>query len=86
MLSQAESCDLLVIDEVGPLEVERGKGWVSAFDVLRAGDYVLALLVVRLELIAQARGLLGGCDLQTLTVTRENRDLLPISLVERLDR
>lgn len=86
MLSQAKPCDLLVIDEVGPLELERGKGWVSAFDVLRAGAYALALLVVRPELIAQVCDRLAGCDLEVLPVTSENRDRLPISLVEMMER
>ncbi len=82
VLSRAIPCDLLVVDEVGPLEVERGRGWVRAFEVLRAGEYALALLVVRPELMAQARDRLAGCALESLTVTRENRDRLPVSLVE----
>jgi len=86
VLSQAEPCDLLVIDEIGPLEVERGRGWVSAFDVLWAGAYALALLVVRPELIAQVCDRLAGCDLEVLPVTSENRDRLPISLVEMMER
>lgn len=85
-LSQASPCDLLVIDEIGPLEMARGKGWVNAFDVLRAGTYALALLVVRPELIDQARDRLGGCTLEVLTVTRENRDSLPIRLVNMMER
>lgn len=85
-LSQAIPCDLLVIDEVGPLELVRGEGWVSAFDVLRTGGYALALLVVRPGLIAQARDRLGACALEVLTVTRENRDSLPIRLAEMVER
>jgi nucleoside-triphosphatase THEP1 len=85
-LSRATPCDLLVVDEVGPLELERGQGWASAFDVLRAGEYGLALLVVRPALIAQARDRLAGCAMEVLTVTRENRDRLPANLVEMVGR
>ncbi len=86
VLSQAVPCDLLVVDEVGPLEMERGEGWVSAFDVLRGGEYALAVPVVRTELIAQAQKKLDGCALEALTVTRENRDGLPAKLVEMVRR
>jgi nucleoside-triphosphatase THEP1 len=48
------SCDLLIVDELGPLEFERGEGMLAAFDVLEAGNYRLALVVVRPSLLAQA--------------------------------
>ena len=86
VLAEAVPCELLVVDEVGPLEVERGEGWVAAFDVLRTGDYVLALLVVRPELIGQVQDRLSACPLQHLSVTLENRDRLPVSLVQMLEQ
>lgn len=86
VLSQAGPCDLLVVDEVGPLEMERGQGFVTAFDTLQAGRYRLALLVVRPELLAQACDRLNACALEVLAVTRENRDRLPFSLVEMVER
>jgi nucleoside-triphosphatase THEP1 len=86
VLSQAVPCDLLVVDEVGPLEMERSEGWVSAFDVLQGGAYALAVPVVRPELIAQAQERLAGRVLGILTVTRENRDGLPAKLVEMVKR
>jgi len=86
ILSRATPCDLLVVDEVGPLEIERGKGWVRAFDVLRAGGYALALVVVRPELLAQARDRLSGRAVEVLTVTRQNRDRLPVTLVDLAKR
>ncbi len=85
VLTEAVPCDLLVVDEVGPLEVKRGKGWMTAFDVLRAGNYVLALLVVRLELIEQVQDKLAASPLQLLSVTLENRDCLPSRLVAILE-
>lgn len=82
VLSRATPCDLLVIDEIGPLEMEQGQGWASGFDVLREATYGIALLVVRPELVGKAQAELPGCSPQVLTVTRENRDGLPVRLVE----
>jgi nucleoside-triphosphatase len=44
-------CDLLIIDELGPLELLSEKGFTSAFEVLRYGRYRLAIVVVRPELV-----------------------------------
>lgn len=46
--------DLLVIDELGPLEFNRGEGWQSGLRVLDSGRYQVAFVVVRPELIPQA--------------------------------
>jgi nucleoside-triphosphatase THEP1 len=48
-------CDVLVVDEIGPLEMGRGKGWTNALEVLRAGDYGLAVVVVRPSLVEAVR-------------------------------
>lgn len=85
-LIQTLPCDLLVVDELGPLEIERGGGWVSAFDVLRRADFALALAVVRPELVAQAQLRLPECATAVLTVTSQNRDGLPELLLEMLER
>jgi len=85
LLRRALPCDLLVIDEIGPLEVERGQGWACALEVLRAGAYALALLVVRPELLSRVRELLSPIKLEVVTVTFENRGSLPPKLVECLE-
>jgi nucleoside-triphosphatase len=46
--------DLLVIDELGPLEFDRGEGWQSGLAALDSGRYRVAFVVVRPELIPQA--------------------------------
>jgi nucleoside-triphosphatase THEP1 len=51
ILLHATPADLLLIDELGPLELLRGGGWTSAIEVLRAGAYRLALVVVRPALL-----------------------------------
>ncbi len=60
VLQTATPCDVLLIDELGPLELLQGEGWVSALDVLRGSAYRLAVAVVRPELEARLRHLLGA--------------------------
>jgi nucleoside-triphosphatase len=47
--------DLLIVDELGPLELMRGAGWASALAVLWQPNYRLGLIVIRPELQAMAR-------------------------------
>jgi nucleoside-triphosphatase len=47
----APPCDLLVIDELGPLEFNQNMGWNATFEVLRCQNYKLALVVIRPECI-----------------------------------
>ena len=49
-LAGSVPCDLLVIDEIGPLELEQEKGLVAWRGVLRSKLYRIALAVVRPEL------------------------------------
>ncbi|MBN1967541.1 MAG: hypothetical protein JW910_22995 [Anaerolineae bacterium] len=51
LLAESGACDLLIVDEIGPLELRRDEGWIAALDVLRAGRYARALVVVRPGLI-----------------------------------
>ncbi len=55
VLAQAAPCGLLVVDELGPLEFERGQGWLSGLAALDGGRYELALAVIRPELLEMAR-------------------------------
>ncbi|BCY17136.1 MAG: hypothetical protein GYA12_10390 [Chloroflexi bacterium] len=50
-------CDLLIVDELGPLEFYRRQGWVKAFDTLRRGEFRRAVVVIRPELLDEARKL-----------------------------
>jgi nucleoside-triphosphatase THEP1 len=85
-LTRALGCHLLVVDELGPLELERGGGWVRALDVLHAADFALALVVVRPELLDQAQAKLPARAPTVLTVTLHNRDDLPVALLGMLER
>ena len=50
VLENSLPCDLLIVDELGPLELTRQMGWQAAFGTLRRGEYCLALVVIRPEL------------------------------------
>lgn len=56
ILKDAVPCDLLVIDELGPLEFDRGEGWVNGFESVASGEYQAALVVVRPSLLDKALG------------------------------
>lgn len=55
VLQSSIPCDLLVIDELGPLEFNYSLGWVSALDVLKTAKFRLALIVIRPELLESAQ-------------------------------
>lgn len=50
----AAPCDFLVADEIGPLELERGEGWVAAFAALASRAYRLGVVVLRPSLLSHA--------------------------------
>lgn len=47
-------CDLLLVDELGPLELKHGKGFVSAFNAIDQRCYRVAFVVVRSSLMVDA--------------------------------
>lgn len=77
------SCDLLVVDEVGPLELVQGGGLTPALDLLGAAPR--ALVVVRLSLVDTLRNRLGSKrwampaspSLRVFVTTLHSRDDLP---------
>ena len=84
-LAQALPCHLFVVDELGPLELQRGEGWIRALDVLHAADFTLALVVVRPELVEPAQSALPPSATTVIPVTTRNRDELPQALWEMLE-
>jgi nucleoside-triphosphatase len=55
ILAGIEGCDLLVVDELGPLELLNDQGWTAGLAALDGGHYRAALAVVRPELLDTAR-------------------------------
>jgi nucleoside-triphosphatase THEP1 len=53
-LGSSPVTDLLIIDELGPLEFLRGEGLISGLERIDAGDYHVACVVVRSSLLPKA--------------------------------
>jgi nucleoside-triphosphatase THEP1 len=75
-------CDLLVIDQLGPLELVEGRGWNVAFDLLARGRYAVALVVVNPRVLERAVRMIGDCEVHV--VDAAGRDALPAALSARL--
>ncbi len=69
VLRRVTAVDLLIIDELGPLEFERGQGLQAAFQLIEAACYGLAGVVVRPSLLATAQQHWPWA--QTILVSRE---------------
>ncbi len=55
VLAASTPCDLLVVDELGLLEFERGLGWLSGLKALDEHQYHTAIVVIRPELVEEAQ-------------------------------
>lgn len=69
VLRASAPCDVLVIDELGPLEVKHGKGWMVAWNLLKSRPGPAALVVVRLSLLDLFREHLRRQDVEVIPVT-----------------
>lgn len=85
VLARSTPCDLLVVDELGPLEIERQTGLLHAFDVLSRNGFSLALVVIRSELLIKTQCRLPSSATTVLHATPDDRDTLPASILEMLD-
>jgi nucleoside-triphosphatase len=54
VLEAAPPVDLLIVDELGPLEFERDAGWQKGLAAVDSRQYAIALVVVRAELLGEA--------------------------------
>jgi nucleoside-triphosphatase THEP1 len=84
LLTGATPCDLLIVDELGPLELTLGLGLEAALDVLNEGAFSLALVVVRPELLDTLRKQLHCAETRVVEVDLQNRDQLPGQIVSLL--
>lgn len=55
VLRSATPCGLLVVDELGPLEFEEGRGWLAGLAAVDSGAFPAAVVVVRPRLLPDAR-------------------------------
>jgi iron complex transport system ATP-binding protein len=76
--------DLLIVDEIGPLELEQGRGLAPLLSDLSAERHPRLLLVVRPELTGQLQDRLPEIPFRTFTVTQGNRQILADAIVKEL--
>jgi nucleoside-triphosphatase THEP1 len=69
--------DLLVVDEIGPLELEQDQGLVPVLETLSAGIVPAAMVVVRRRLLENLRERLGASRTASFIADRESRETLP---------
>ena len=72
--------DLLLIDELGPLELARGEGFASLLPALRRVTEANCLIVVRPELLDELDSQLVARRVLRRYVNDENRNQLPVEL------
>lgn len=67
ILGSAGFCDLLIVDELGPLEFHKKQGWLKAFETLARGEFKRAVVVIRPELLEEAKGFWPGSNVIALS-------------------
>ncbi len=78
--------DVVVIDEIGPLELERGQGFASALTALPQARARAAILIVRTELALRLQELLRAMRPIVIVLTQRDRDQIPTRLLEEVWR
>jgi nucleoside-triphosphatase THEP1 len=81
LLQAGADADLLLVDEIGPLELQHGRGLMAAFPALLDSRYRTALVVVRPALAALLALRLAPRHPQIIRLTPENRDTIPLRFV-----
>lgn len=76
VISTSIPCDLLMIDELGPLEFNLKTGWVDALEVLKEGGYQQAVVVIRPELLEVAQAILPPSETMRVKELASVRDLI----------
>ena len=71
---------VFILDEIGPMELIYGQGWIRAITLLRHRNYRVAFIVVRPELLVQAIRQLPLTHYAVIDLTAEIRDSVPAAL------
>jgi nucleoside-triphosphatase THEP1 len=78
------ACDLFVVDEIGKLELWRDIGLAPILPRLAVGATHRSLVLVRDSLLAELQERLGEVEQVVFRITEENREVLPLQVVEHL--
>ena len=84
VLTRSSPCDLLVIDELGPLEILGDRGWYTAFEVIRRRHFGTALVVCRPALVSDLRERIDDRTAMVYEVTLESREALPAAVINEI--
>jgi len=71
---------VFILDEIGPMELVYGQGWIRVVTLLRHRNYRVAFIVVRPELLVQAIRQLPITCYTVIHLTAEVRDSVPAAL------
>jgi len=80
------ACDLLVVDEIGKLELWQGIGLAPILARLAAGEAQSALVLVRESLLAELQATLGTVEQVVFRISEENRGTVPRQIVNELTK
>jgi nucleoside-triphosphatase THEP1 len=78
-------CDLLIVDEIGKMELWRGIGLAPILPHLAAGEAERALVLVRDFLLAELQTRLPAVDHVVFQASEENRSQLPAQVLAGLE-
>jgi nucleoside-triphosphatase THEP1 len=77
-------CDLLVVDEIGKLELWHNSGLAPVLPRLASGEARRSLVLVRDHLLSELQAKLGAVEQVVLQVSQENREEMPPQILRRL--
>jgi nucleoside-triphosphatase THEP1 len=83
VLRRSLPADLLIIDEIGYLEFEKGEGWNECFKLLDSDQFKLALVVIRPELLALVKKRYENLSIYILK--EHNKKVIENELIAKLD-
>jgi hypothetical protein len=69
LLARSYECPLFILDELGPLELERGIGLTNGMKLMAGRAYRLACAVVRPSLLEKARALWPWAEILRVDIT-----------------
>jgi nucleoside-triphosphatase THEP1 len=77
-------CDLVIVDEIGRLELRQGGGLAPVLPLLASGKAERVLVLVRDSLLAELQARLAPAEHTVFQVSEENREELPARLLKAL--
>ncbi len=69
ILGVAVPCGVLIVDELGPLEFDEGRGWMNGLDTLDSRNYRMAVATIRPGLLERAAQRWPGAQVHELVST-----------------